>query len=190
MAKWISEAREAELKESDDDDEERENVVTNDQQHGNTAWKWKPLRVYSVAIFFFVFLFLVSFNSMWREKVVPVLFPMLCDSVTPCTSTIINDMQTRSSPPQSTHSDSDHASQAVTGANAPVHWTEVDESALVDFLIAHKAEGGDGMNFKPSVWSAAAEHMRPLTTKGGPKNARKCKAKWHRVHLIHFGYFY
>jgi hypothetical protein len=42
MAKWISEAREAELEESDDD-EEREDVVMNDQQHRNTAWKWKPL---------------------------------------------------------------------------------------------------------------------------------------------------
>jgi hypothetical protein len=42
MAKWISEAREAELEESDDD-EEREDVVANDRQCGNTAWKWKPL---------------------------------------------------------------------------------------------------------------------------------------------------
>jgi hypothetical protein len=42
MAKWISEAREAEL-EGSDDDEEREDVVVNDRQRRNTAWKWKPL---------------------------------------------------------------------------------------------------------------------------------------------------
>jgi hypothetical protein len=42
MAKWISEAREAELEESDGS-EEREDVVANDRQCGNTTWKWKPL---------------------------------------------------------------------------------------------------------------------------------------------------
>jgi len=43
MAKWISEAREAELEESDDDTE-RADVVANDRQRRNTtAWKWKPL---------------------------------------------------------------------------------------------------------------------------------------------------
>ena len=40
-AKWIGEARDAELKESDDDKEAV--MVVNDQQHGNAVWKWKPL---------------------------------------------------------------------------------------------------------------------------------------------------
>jgi hypothetical protein len=71
----------------------------------------------------------------------------------------------------------------------PVHWSSADEIAFIDFLIAHKAEAGDGLNFKPSVWTAAAEHMRPLTTKGGPKQADKCKAKWGRVRHIPFYVF-
>ena len=102
-------------------------------------------------------------------------------------SMIVDDMQTRSSPSQSVHSDSDGALRANTDpAKAPVHWSAANETAFVDFLIAHKAEAGDGLNFKPSVWTAAAEHMRPLTTKGGPKHAEKCKAKWGRVCHIYF----
>ena len=96
-------------------------------------------------------------------------------------------MQTRSSPSQSVHSDSDGASQAnADPAKGPVHRSEANETTLVEFLITHKAEAGDGLNFKPSVWTAAAEHMWPLTMKGGPKHAEKCKAKWSRVHQIHF----
>jgi hypothetical protein len=77
----------------------------------------------------------------------------------------------------------------MTGSKVAIHWTIEDENAFVDYLIAHKAEGGIGMNFKPSVWTAAA-HMQPLMTKGGQKSAEKCKAKWSRVHPIHFGYFF
>ena len=60
--------------------------------------------------------------------------------------------------------------------------------ALIDFLIAHKSEAGDGLNFKASVWTAATAHMQPVTTKGGPKHADKCKAKWGRVHTKKFDY--
>ena len=42
MAKWIGEARDTELEEESDDDTEVDMVV-NDQQCGNMAWKWKPL---------------------------------------------------------------------------------------------------------------------------------------------------
>ena len=102
-------------------------------------------------------------------------------------STIVNDMQTQSSPCQSVHSDSDGALRANTDpAKTPVHQSAEYETTFINFLIAHKAEAGDGLNFKPSVWTAAAEHMQLLTTKGGPKHAEKCKAKWGRVRHIHF----
>ena len=42
MAKWIGEARDAELEEESDDDTEAD-VVVNDRQHGNAVRKWKPL---------------------------------------------------------------------------------------------------------------------------------------------------
>ena len=92
-------------------------------------------------------------------------------------------MQTRSSP---TGSDSDGPSQlsaSKVDLTSHVQWTEQDEAALIAFLITHKAEGGDGLNFKQSFWTAAAEHMKQHTTKGGPKVADKCKAKWARVGL-------
>jgi hypothetical protein len=99
-------------------------------------------------------------------------------------------MRTRSSPPNSNHSDSEEASRVTGAANADltinVVWTQEDETALIDFLIAHKSEAGDGLNFKGSVWTAAAAHMQPVTTKGGPKNGDKCKAKWGRVRTKQF----
>ena len=63
-----------------------------------------------------------------------------------------------------------------------VVWTQEDETTLINFLITHKSEAGDGLSFKPSVWTAAAIYMQPVTTKGGPKHADKCRAKWGRVH--------
>ena len=91
-------------------------------------------------------------------------------------------MHTHSSPP---NSDSGDASWVTEAANSDlttnVIWTQEDETALIDFLITHKSEDGDGLNFKPSVWTAAATHLQPITTKGGPKNGDKCKAKWGRV---------
>jgi hypothetical protein len=86
------------------------------------------------------------------------------------------------------HSDSEEALQ-VHGAPSTTEvdpvgkadWSVEDETALIDFLIIHKAQAGDGLGYKPSVWTAAAAHMLPLTTKGGPKAPDKCKAKWGRV---------
>ena len=101
------------------------------------------------------------------------------------TPDLVTYMCTHSSPPNSNHSKSEEASQATGAANSDlktnVIWTHEDETALIDFLIAHKSEAGDGVNFKPSVWTAAAIHMQPVTTKCGPKHADKCKAKWGRV---------
>ena len=91
-------------------------------------------------------------------------------------------MHTCSSPPNSNSGD---ASRVTGAANSDlttnVIWTQEDETALIDFLIAHKSEAGDGLNFKQSVWTVAAAHLQPITTKGGPKNGDKCKTKWGRV---------
>jgi hypothetical protein len=62
-------------------------------------------------------------------------------------------------------------------------WLASDESALISFLVAHKAEAGDGFNFKNTIWKAAALHMMAYTEKGGPKIASACKKnKWAQVH--------
>lgn len=93
-------------------------------------------------------------------------------------------MHTHSSPPQSHHGDSNKVSGGTTAEADPivnVHWTLDNKTALLHFLIDHKAEAGDGLNFKASVWNAAAAHLNPLTTKSGPKNDEKYKSKWTRV---------
>jgi hypothetical protein len=48
---------------------------------------------------------------------------------------------------------------------------------LINFLLDHKAEAGDGGSFKANIWNAAAVKMLKHTTKGGPKIAGKFKAK-------------
>ena len=76
-------------------------------------------------------------------------------------------MHTCSSPP---NSDSGEASWVTGAANSDlttnVIWSQKDKTALIDFLITHKSEDGDGLNFKPSVWTAATTHLQPITTKG------------------------
>ena len=64
-------------------------------------------------------------------------------------------------------------------------WTLEDESQLVSFLLDHRAEAGDGANFKMTVWNAAAEELSKHVTKGGPKTGASCKSKWDRVCAIY-----
>jgi hypothetical protein len=61
------------------------------------------------------------------------------------------------------------------------HWFGSDEAALIEFLVARKAEVGDGFNFKGTIWTAAATHMVAYTEKGDTKTAIVCKNKWARV---------
>ena len=64
------------------------------------------------------------------------------------------------------------------GTDGNVWWLLADETALIDFLTTNKDKAGDGLSFKQSVCNAAAEHLQQVTTKGAPKTAGKCKAKW------------
>jgi hypothetical protein len=66
------------------------------------------------------------------------------------------------------------------------HWTTIDEDKLIVFLVEHKAAAGDGGNFKKTTWTAASEHLKQFTTKGGVKGAEACKSKWTRVRQFTF----
>ena len=68
-------------------------------------------------------------------------------------SIIVHDMHTWSSPAQSVHSDSDSTlDNAGPEPKVPaIHWSQDNEIAFIDFLIARKAEARDGLNFKASV---------------------------------------
>ena len=97
-------------------------------------------------------------------------------------------MQTRRSPPQSNNSNSDDGKAGTSdlpSTSGTVHWTVEEEAILIKFLVVHKAEAGNGLNFKTSIWTAAAEHMQLHTKKGGIKTASKCKSKWARVSVKH-----
>jgi len=100
-------------------------------------------------------------------------------------------MQTRRSP-----TNSERGSGAVGGPNAAgsqeedakaAFWTEDDEDEFVAFLGDEKIQGkrGDGGTFKSAVWTAAAEHMKQFTTKGGVKTSDACKSKWTRVRQLY-----
>jgi hypothetical protein len=67
-------------------------------------------------------------------------------------------------------------------------WTSEDEKALVQFLLKHKSEAGDGANFKNTTWSQVAKEMDERKTRGGEKTAEACKTKWIRVRNVEYFY--
>src|SRR5271170_133672 len=66
-------------------------------------------------------------------------------------------------------------------AHPAATWTDADESALLAFLLDHKAEAGDGANFKQTTWNEAAIKLGERPYKGGAKTANSCKNKWAKV---------
>ena len=71
-------------------------------------------------------------------------------------------------------------------AHTTSHWTAEDESTLVAFLIEHKAEAGDGVNFKAATWKAVAIEMERHRTKGAVKSHLACKNKYACVRCFPF----
>jgi hypothetical protein len=74
--------------------------------------------------------------------------------------------------------------QSVQGGKA--RWTEQEIDALVDFLVEHHAERGDGTNFKDVTLNAAAAHLRPLLVSGKLKDGKSIKYKWGQVSSLDF----
>jgi hypothetical protein len=60
-------------------------------------------------------------------------------------------------------------------------WNDAENNALVDYLIEHKAEAGDGPNFKDVTYNGAAEAIAPLLTSGPSKTGKMCKNRWTTV---------
>ena len=57
-------------------------------------------------------------------------------------------------------------------------WNEEETTALINYLILHKAEAGDGANFKDATFRAVADSIAHLRTAGASKTAKMCKTKW------------
>ncbi|RXW13177.1 hypothetical protein EST38_g12677 [Candolleomyces aberdarensis] len=65
-----------------------------------------------------------------------------------------------------------------------VYWSIQDETALLNYLLEHKTEAGDGRNSKEPVFEgarAALQSAREADAKEAPKTLSSCKAKWSRL---------
>jgi hypothetical protein len=68
-------------------------------------------------------------------------------------------------------------------------WIPDDEEFMAMYLLEHKAEAGDGANFKNTTFAAVGKELdlrkesdgRPPEKKGGSKDVEACKSKWSRV---------
>ena len=60
-------------------------------------------------------------------------------------------------------------------------WNDTEVVQLLDFLFTHRAEAGEGTNFKNKTFNGAATHVVPYLTHGPPKTAKRCKTKWASV---------
>ena len=67
------------------------------------------------------------------------------------------------------------------------NWTADDEEFMALYLLDHKAEAGDGANFKNTTFAAVGKELDQRKEsdgrkkKGGSKDADACKTKWARV---------
>ncbi|KAJ7749798.1 hypothetical protein DFH07DRAFT_775298 [Mycena maculata] len=73
-------------------------------------------------------------------------------------------------------------SQALTEPSLPTSvnaaWLPADNKRFLAYLVKHRAEGGDGGNFKPVTHRAAAKHVNEIRKKGGPKTGKSCGQKY------------
>jgi hypothetical protein len=67
--------------------------------------------------------------------------------------------------------------------DGPASWNTAEENAMIDYLVEHKAEAGDGCHFKDTTWTKVAECLQSLRTEGGVKTAKKCKESSNTCHL-------
>ena len=52
---------------------------------------------------------------------------------------------------------------------------------MLEHLVTNKATAGDGANFKPTVWTGAAQAVNSLRQSGGPKTKESCQSKFRAV---------
>ena len=63
-------------------------------------------------------------------------------------------------------------------------WRDNEITAFLQYLLDHRAEGGDGATFKTSTFTAAAASIAHLHQTGGNKTAEKCRGKWNSVRYL------
>ncbi|KAF8585844.1 hypothetical protein K439DRAFT_1615631 [Ramaria rubella] len=60
-------------------------------------------------------------------------------------------------------------------------WQPRDDLALINLLIEHKGEAGDGGNFSKTTWMAVSSIMVTCPHKRGLKTWEACKSRWVRL---------
>ncbi|KAF8145042.1 hypothetical protein K438DRAFT_1945226 [Mycena galopus ATCC 62051] len=67
-------------------------------------------------------------------------------------------------------------------ASGAASWRQPeDEKKLIEYLLEHRAEAGDGTNFKATSFRGAATHVNLTRIKGGPKTGKSCEQKYHAL---------
>jgi len=87
--------------------------------------------------------------------------------------------------------------EALSTGSVVAHWTVEETSCLIEYLIIHCAEGGDGTGFKQATFTGASAHLheppdgvlKENYVVGTGRDWQSCKNKWINVHsLLHSDY--
>jgi hypothetical protein len=71
----------------------------------------------------------------------------------------------------------------TTTSRAPrANWNDAEITALIDYLVEHIAEVGDGGNFKKATLS---ELLGPIIVQAPKKTALMCKLKYQSVSWVY-----
>ena len=76
------------------------------------------------------------------------------------------------------------ASTPASSRGPSVQWNEAENAALLDYLVEHKSEIGDGGMFKMGTFNAAAHVIAGHHTLSPVKTGSMCKTKWRTVHIL------
>jgi hypothetical protein len=74
----------------------------------------------------------------------------------------------------------------ATTSKAPrANWNNAEITALINYLVKHIAEVGDGENFKKATFTRALGAVGPHHSAGPQKTALMCKSKYQLVSWVY-----
>ena len=73
------------------------------------------------------------------------------------------------------------SSETPESNKSNANWNIDETNELVQYLWDHRAEAGDGGNFKSQTLTAAMQHITPYHSQGPVKDAKHVKRKWTAV---------
>jgi hypothetical protein len=74
---------------------------------------------------------------------------------------------------------------AATSKAPRANWNDAKITALIDYLIEHIAEVGDGGNFKKAMFTGALGAVGPYHSAGPQKTTSMCKSKYQLVSWVY-----